>query len=601
MEKTINEVFRNRVKKYGDRLAVEKRVGNGWETATFNQYYERSRAAGLGFYELGVRKGDRIAILSENRMEWVYSDMGGLGIGACMFGIYATVNEEEVEVILKNSGAKIIVVENAAQLRKARAAMKGSPALKVIVVIDEKDCQVDDKMVISYPALIERGKAKHAAEPKLFEMLADDVQSDDLALLQYTSGTTGVPKGAMIAHGTLMANILALDTVEPKYGYDTDNVVGFLPLSHIFERVPVHLYAMFRGITKHMAGNMETLLEDIQTKKPTILFAVPRVLEKIYQKMQLQVSQKPPVVQKLFKWAQGVGDSVSVCKEKKIPVPLGLRIKHKIAYALVFKKLQHALGGRIRWMCAAGAPIAREIVNFFNAAGIFVLEGWGMSETTGGGTLSNLNDFSPGSVGRPLPGLDIKIADDGEILVKGAMVFRGYYNMPEETKNSFTSDGYFMTGDIGVFDERGLLYITDRKKDIIITAGGKNIAPQRIETIFKENPLFTQVVVIGDRRKFLTALLNIDLEMAKHLASEKGIKFNNPDELLGSAEFKELMDKAVEERNSHLGKVETIKYYTVLKKDFSKETGELTNTLKVRRKAVVEMYSKEIEAMYRSA
>jgi len=598
MEKTINQVFRDQVKKYGDRLAVEKRIGNSWETATWNQYYERSVFAGLGFYELGLRKGDRPGILSENRLEWVYSDMGGLGIGACVFGIYATVNKDEVEVILKNSGAKAIVVENAVQLEKARAAMANCPELKAIVVVEEKGCQVDDKTVISFPRLMERGRARHGAEPGLFEKLADEVGPDDLAILQYTSGTTGVPKGAMIAHGTLMANILALDAVKPQYGYDTDNVVGFLPLSHIFERVPVHLYAMFKGITKHMAGNMDTLVEDIQNKKPTILFAVPRVLEKIYQKMQLQVSQKPPVVQKLFKWAQGVGDRVSLCKERKEPVPLGLRFKHRIAYALVFKKLQHALGGRIRWMCAAGAPIAREIVNFFNAAGIFVLEGWGMSETTGGGTLSNLDDFSPGSVGRPLPGLDIKIAEDGEILVRGDMVFRGYYGMPEETKNAFTSDGYFMTGDIGMFDERGLLYITDRKKDLIITAGGKNIAPQRVETIFKENPLFTQVVVIGDRRKYLTALFNIDLEIASHLAAENGIEVKSPEELLANPRFRAVLDKAVEERNSHLGKVETIKNYTLLKRDFSKDTGELTNTLKVKRKAVVEMYAKEIEAMY---
>ncbi len=598
MEKTINQVFRNRVKQFGNRLAVEKRIGNTWETATWTQYYERSRAAGLGFYELGVRRGDMIAILSENRLEWIYSDMGGLGIGACMYGIYATVNEEEVEVILKNSGAKVIVVENAVQLGKARAALKNCPALKAIVIIDDKAKLADGGLVITFGALMERGNAKHSQDPALFEKLADEVSPDDLALLQYTSGTTGVPKGVMIPHGTLLANILALDAVKPSYGYDTDNVVGFLPLSHIFERVPVHLYAMYKGITKHMAGTMETLVEDIQSKKPTILFAVPRVLEKIYQKMQLQVSQKPPVVQKLFAWAQRVGDQVSVCKEKKQPVPLGLKLKHKLAYALVFKKLQHALGGRIRWMCAAGAPIAREIVNFFNAAGIFVLEGWGMSETVGGGTLSNLDDFSPGSVGRPLPGLDIKIAEDGEILVKGSFVFKGYYNMPEESKKAFTADGYFMTGDIGKFDERGLLYITDRKKDLIITAGGKNIAPQKIESIFKENPLFTQAVVIGDRRKYLTALFNIDLEIAKHMATAKGIQFSSPAQLLDSMEFRRLLDEAVQERNARLGKVETVKYYTVLKREFSKETGELTNTLKVRRKVIQEMYSKEIEAMY---
>lgn len=597
-EKTINQVFRNRVKKYGDRLCVEKRMGNTWEAATWNQYYERARAAGLGFYEIGVRKGDFIAILSDNRLEWIYSDMGGLGIGACVFGIYSTGKEDEVDIIVANSGATVIVVENAVQLAKAKFAMKKNPALKTIVIIDDKDKAANGKDIITFSALTETGAKKHKADSNLFEKLADAVGPDDLALLQYTSGTTGVPKGAMITHGVLMANITALDAVRPSYGYDTDNVVGFLPLSHIFERVPVHLYVMYKGITKHMAGSIDTIVEDIQLKKPTIMFAVPRVLEKIYQKMQHGVSQKPPVVQKLFKWAQEVGSQVSICQEQRKPVPFGLKIKHKIAYALVFKKLQMALGGRIRWMCAAGAPIAREIVNFFNGAGIFVLEGWGMSETTGGGTLSNLDDFSPGSVGRPLPGLDIKIAGDGEILVKGPGVFKGYLNMEEETKAAFTSDGYLMTGDIGKFDEKGLLYITDRKKDLIITAGGKNIAPQKIETLFKENPLFTQFVVIGDRKKYLVGLANIDMAIAADLAKKNNVQFEKAGDLVNKPEFLKLVDTAVEERNSHLGKVETIKQYKIVTTEFSKDTGELTTTLKVKRKAVLEKYKGLIDQMY---
>jgi len=601
MEKTINEVFRNRVKKYGDRLAVEKRIGDVWEAATFNEFYERSRAAGLGLYELGVRKGDRVAILSENRLEWLYTDMGGFGIGACVFGIYATVNSEEVEVILKNSGANVIVVENPVQLSKAIEAKKNCRDLRVIIIIEDKENKANGTTIIKFADLMKKGRNKHQAEPALFEKLSNEVGPEDLALLQYTSGTTGVPKGVMITHGNIMSSLQALDAVEPQYGYDTDHVISFLPLSHIFERVPGHLYVIYKGITKHMAGNLETLVEDIQTTKPTIMFAVPRVLEKIYQKMVLTIREKPAAVQKIFAWAQSVGNDVSRCNEIKKPVPFSLRFKHKIAYALVFKKLQHALGGRIRWICAAGAPIAREIVNFFNAAGIFILEGWGMSEVTGGGTLSNLDDFSPGSVGRPLPWLDVKIAEDGEILVKGPMVFKGYYNMPEETKEAFTTDGYFMTGDIGMFDERGLMYITDRKKDLIITAGGKNVAPQKIEAIFKENPLFTQVVVIGDRRKYLTALFNIDLPIAKRLAMENGINTGNDNTFIDSPEFKQILDSAVEERNSHLGKVETIKYYTIIKNDFSKETGELTNTLKVRRKTVMEKYAKEIEEMYRGA
>ena len=598
-ETTINRVFRDRVKRYGDRICLEKRMPHGWEAATWNEYYDRSRAVGLGFYELGVRKGDFIAILSENRLEWVYSDMGGLGIGACVFGIYTMVKEDEVNLIIENSGSKIIVVENSDQLEKAKFAMKNNPGLKTIVIIDDKDKRAGGKEIITFAALQELGRKQHGKDPALFEKLADAVGPDDLALLQYTSGTTGVPKGAMITHGILMANIHALDAVEPKYGYDTDNVVGFLPLSHIFERVPVHLYVMYKGIMKSMAGSIETVVEDIQTKKPTIMFAVPRVLEKIYQKMQLAVSQKPPIVQKLFHWAQTVGNEVSVCKEEKRPIPFGLQVKHKLAYALIFKKLQLALGGRIRWMCAAGAPIAREIVTFFNGAGIFVLEGWGMSETTGGGTLSNLNDFSPGSVGRPLPGLDIKIAKDGEILVKGPGIFKGYWKMEAATQEAFTSDGYFMTGDIGRFDERGLMYITDRKKDIIITAGGKNTAPQKIETLFKENPLFTQFVVFGDRKKYLVALMNLDLDIAAKMAEKNGIKFDKPRDLLDNPAFLKILDAVVAEKNTHLAQYETIKYYRIIKDDFSKDTGELTLTLKLKRKVVAEKHMDLIDSMYK--
>jgi len=599
-ETTIIKVFRDRVKNYGDKACVEKKMPDGWVSATWNEYYDRARSAGLGFYELGVRKGDFIAILSENRLEWVYSDMGGLGIGACVFGIYATVNNDEVDTIIKNSGSKVMVVDGYPQLKKAEVAMASNPCLEKIVLIDDPEKRADGKKIITFEALLELGRKKHSQDSSLFEKLGDAVKPGDLALLQYTSGTTGVPKGAMISHRALIANIHALDAVKPAYGYDTDNVVGFLPLSHIYERVPVHLYCMYKGIRKSMAGSIDTAVHDIQAKQPTIMFAVPRVLEKIYQKMQLEVSKKPPVVQKLFGWAEKVGSEVSQCNEKKIPVPFGLQLKYKLAYALVFKKLQMALGGRIRWICAAGAPIAREIVNFFNAAGIFILEGWGMSETIGGGTLSNLDDFSPGSVGRPLPGMEFRIAEDGEILVKGAGMFSGYWKMEEETKAAFTPDGYFKTGDIGRFDEKGMMYITDRKKDLIITSGGKNVAPQKIETIFKENPLFTQFCVVGDRRKYLVALMNIDWDIAAGIAAKHNIKTAAPRDLADNPQFIKVFDEIVAERNSHLAKFETIKYYKILKDDFSHDTGELTTTLKMRRKVVVEKFKNMIDGMYKN-
>lgn len=598
MEKTINQVFRNRVQKYGNRLAVEKNMNGVWQTATWSEYYDRSRQVGLGLYELGVRHGDRIAILSENRLEWICSDMGGLGIGACVVPIYATVPEKDVAYVIENSDAKVVLVENKDQLAKAAGALGKCEHLQCIVVFDSAGCQLDGNKVMRFEDLVAMGKERLAKEPELFEKLADAVTPDDLLTLQYTSGSTGLPKGAMLTHGNIMATMRSLSAVTPPFADDTDNVVGFLPLSHVFERIPVHFYVMYLGITKSYAGSMETLVEDIKLKKPTILFAVPRVHEKIYQKMTLAVREKPPVVQKLFAWAQKVGSEISRCKERNETPSLMLNFKHKLAYKLVFKKLQEALGGRIRWMCAAGGPIAKEIVHFFNAAGIFVIEGYGMSEASGGITLSNLNDFCPGSVGRPLPGFDVKIAEDGEILVKGDMVTKGYWKLEDKTREAFDDDGYLHTGDVGRFDDRGLLYITDRKKDLIITSGGKNIAPQKIESLFKNNPLFAQFVVVGDARKYLSALIALDLDIAANMAKDSGIAFQDKQELIDHPEFRKVIDRVVAENNAQLAKVETIKKYNILPADFSIDGGELTVSLKVKRKVVNEKYAAAIDEMY---
>ncbi len=599
METTINQVFKNRVEKYGSRLAVEKRRNGSWEKATWNEYYQRARSVGLGLSALGIQKGERVAILSDNRLEWVYTDLGALGIGACVVALYATLPAHEVEYILKDAGAKAIVVENKAQLEKALTAQKNCPTLERIIVIDSADCDLDGNQMLAFSSVMETGEKEHQADGNLFTSLAEAVTPDDLLTLQYTSGTTGNPKGSILTHGVVMAQLRALDAVEPKYGFDTDTVVGFLPLSHIFERVPVHFYVMYRGITKSYAGSMDTLVEDIAAKQPTIMFGVPRVHEKIYHKMLAGIKEKSHLVQLIFAWAQGVGNDVSRYKQDKQPIPAGLNLKYKIAYALVFKKLQHALGGQIRWFCAAGAPIAKEIVSFFQAAGIFVLEGYGLSEVAGGATLSNLDDFYPGSVGRPLPGFDIKLADDSEILIKSESLFKGYWGMEDETRQHFTDDGYFKTGDVGMFNKQGLLFITDRKKDLLITSGGKNIAPQKIETIFKENPIFSQFVVVGDARKYLTSLINIDLDIAKAVADEKGIKFHQPEDLLDDPAFLALLDEILAANNKRLASVETIKYYRILKAPLSAATGELSVKLSVKRDVVQKKYADVINSMYK--
>ena len=596
-EKTINQVFRNRVQKYGSRIALEKKLNGKWDSVSWEDYYKRAAYVGLALKDMGLQKGDRVSLLSENRLEWLYADMGVLGAGGCIVPIYPTLIDEEVEYIVSHSDSKFLIVENNAQLQKGLYTAKRYPGLKMIIVIDSTD-KTANPMIMGYNELLDKGKALYDKNPEAFASLADTIAQDDLATIVYTSGTTGVPKGAMITHKNIMAVIKALDIMEPHYAYDSDQTVPFLPLSHVFERVAGHFYGMYVGITASYAESLDTLIQDIQEKRPTVVLAVPRVLEKVYQQILSQVQDQTPFKQKVFYWGQKVGSKISELREQKKNPGFNLSLKYKIAYAIIFKKLQNALGGRVRWMTASGAPTAREIILFFNSAGIMVIEGYGMTECCAPATMSNIADYRIGTVGRPLPGVDITIADDGEILIKGDNVFKGYWKMPEETKDSFTQDGYFMSGDIGLFDEAGFLMITDRKKDLIITSGGKNVAPQKIENLIKSDPLFLEAIVIGDKRKYLTVLVNISQEQAERIAKEKGINVNSLHDLFNNPRFKTIVEEHIEKCNQKLARYETVKKVGIIKNEFSKETGELTATLKVKRKAVQQKYQPIIDSLY---
>ncbi|WP_028315411.1 AMP-dependent synthetase/ligase [Desulfatibacillum aliphaticivorans] len=597
MERTINEVFKNRANKYSNRIALEKKKNGAWQSATWTQYYENARAAGLGFASLGVERGDRIGIFSDNYLEWLYSDMGGLGIGAVVVPLYPTLTEEEAGYIVQDSGCKALIVGDKEQLEKAKRIRAANPSLQAIVTIGDVPTNGDGGL-ISFARLMEIGLKKNEQDPGLFERSAAMSKPGDLATIVYTSGTTGMPKGVMITHQNIMFVIQGLAGITPGYADEKDQTVPFLPLCHVFGRIADHYMGMYAGITASFAENFTTLLEDLQERRPTIIMAVPRVCEKVFQKIMEQVETQPLPMQKIFYWSQKIGEQVSELREAKKPVPLVLALKYRLAYQLVFKKLQDRLGGRVKYIMAAGGPTAREIQLFFNAAGISVVEGYGLTETTAPAALSNLSDYRIGTVGPPLPGVDVKIAQDGEVLIKGDNVFTGYWNLEQETRRAFTEDGYFMSGDLGELDDRGFLKITGRKKDLIITAGGKNIAPQKIESLFMSDPLFLHFIVIGDRRKYLSALVNINMEQAQTLAEKEGIAYSEPRELLDNPEFLAIVDRHVAERNSHLARFETIKQYRIIKDEFSQESGEMTASLKLKRNVINEKYNSLVEGMY---
>ena len=596
-EKTMNDVFHNRVHKYGNRLAIEKKMNGVWHGATWNEYYDRARAAGLGLWSLGVRKGNMVSILSENRLEWLYADMGSLGIGVCVIPIYPTLASEEIEYIINNSESKVIVPENKNQLKKILEIVDNCPSIEKIIVMEENDASGHPK-VMSFKDLMELGRKKHIEDNTLFEKLSQGVTVDDLATIVYTSGTTGLPKGAMITHSNIFWVVQSLDAIQPHFASDKDCTVPFLPLSHVFERIAGHFYGMYCGITSSYAESIDTLLADFEEKRPTMILAVPRVCEKVYQKIMAQVKEQSPFKQKIFVWGQKVGNRISELRENHKRISFFLKLKYKIAYAAIFKKLQDKLGGRVTWMTASGAPTAEEIIRFFNAAGITVIQGYGMTETTAPATMQSLADYRIGTTGKPIPGQDIKIAEDGEILIKGGNVIKGYWKLPNETRESFTPEGYFMSGDIGMFDDEGNLLITDRKKDLIITSGGKNIAPQKIEGLFKSDPLFTQFIVIGEKKKYLTGLCNINIEEVERVAKQEGISYGKSLDLLDNQKIIEMIQKHVDERNTHLAKYESIKNIRIVKNEFSQNSGELTPSLKLKRKVVLQKYNHLIDEMY---
>jgi long-chain acyl-CoA synthetase len=586
---TIADLLPVAVSEHGPNRAVMYKDDAGvWASKTFTEVGEIVRKLSLGLMELGISNGDKVSILANTRPEWSYFDFAALTAGATVVPIYQTNSPDECQYVLENSDARAVIVEDDEQLEKVRAVRDRCPMLEHVIRMTGHS---DD--AIAMDELAERGAA---ADPAEWEGRWRSVTPEDICTFIYTSGTTGPPKGCVISHGNYRS---MLDMVNEMNVIEDEEVTYlFLPLAHSFALL-VQFGSFDLGATlAYWERDPLKIVPNLSEVKPTYFPSVPRIFEKIYTAATASVEKEGGLKKAVFDWAIGVGKKVRALERAgKKPNPL-LALQHRIADKQVLSKIRALFGGNLRLAVTGAAPINPEILQFFDAAGVLVIEGWGMTETSTAATVATPEDFRWGTVGRPFPGCDVRIADDGEILVKGPNVFQGYYKNEEATRETLV-DGWLHTGDIGEIDAEGFLKITGRKKDIIITAGGKNITPANLEAEIKQHPLVSQCVVIGDRRPYLVALVTLDPEEAAKLAQENGLP-EDPEAIAASDQVQAAIDEHVEAINEKFARVEQVKKVKVLPRDLSQEGGELTPTLKVKRQVVADKYANEIEALYAS-
>jgi long-chain acyl-CoA synthetase len=596
---TLARMFWEQVERSGDRPAQQFKHGAGWTTLTWREVGETVRELALGLLALGRAKGDSVALLSSSRAEWVQADFAIFTAGCVTVPVYPSYPPDLIAYIVNDSGARTIIVEDPAQLAKVLQAREKTPNLEHIIVISDYDAPQPPKMVMTWESLRRLGR-ENAGTGALGSLLAERVASTrptDLATIVYTSGTTGPPKGVMQTHGNHIAAVTASKQATPvEEGWVH---LLFLPLAHSFARLESFL-GVAHGLTTAFAENLDKVGENLRETRPHFICSVPRVFEKVYGRILAGVEAGSPAKKKIFNWAVSVGRDVSRHQQRGQPVPTTLELKRKIAHKLVFSKLHAALGGRLRWAVSGGAPLSRDIAEFFHAAGILLLEGYGLTETCPVLTFNRPDRYKFGSVGQTLPGVQVQIAADGEILARGPNIATlGYFKQPEATHEVFGADGWFHTGDIGTIDGDGFLFITDRKKDLIVTAGGMNIAPQNIENLLKADPFISQVMVYGDRRPYPVALITVNSDELSKFAREQGILTSEAAAIVKHPKVVERVGRTVEEKNTQLQSYARIKRFTVLPTDFTLDGGELTPTLKVKRKVVSQKYQDAIEELYR--
>ncbi len=588
--KSIHELLMDTVRSRPNQTAwkwfidEENLVSVSWK-----DFYELVRKVSKSLIALDVQKDDKVNIISNTCYRWVVSDLGITSIGAVTVGIYQSNLPNDCKYIINHSDAVVIFAENMLQLKKLLEIRNEIPNIRKVVLFN--DSYPEDDWVVTFDDFLELGK--DVSDEELDKRIGS-LQPDDLAGIVYTSGTTGVPKGAMLTHDNI--TFTAQSVKECGQFREGDTMFLFLPLAHVFARTCTYS-AIIVGTTTVFARGMDTLIDDFKVAKPDWFVSVPRIFEKVYSKVKSTVESKGGVALKIFNWAFSVGDEVVERRMQNKSPSFFTGIKYKIAHKLVFHKLHDALGGRVRWCISGAAPLNPEIAKFFHSAGIQVLEGIGMTENT---SFTNVNRYGKcriGTVGAPGPGIEQKIADDGEILFRGRNVMKGYYKMPEETAETIDKDGWLLTGDLGQIDEDGFLSVTGRKKELIITAGGKNIAPAPIEGVIATSKYVNQVCVIGDQKKYLSALITLDLENIQEYADQHGISYQKPEDLVFDKEVYKLIEKEVIEKNKAFASYESIKKITIVP-EFTIENGLLTPTMKLKKNKAFEKFNTEIESMY---
>jgi len=602
MAKTLIRIFLDTVAQQPKPALFMRRVGDiagkgRWESLSSERARTDVESLALGLAGLGVRRGDRVALLSENRYEWAITDLATLGQGAVTVPIYPTLTAPQCQYILENSEAQVCVVSTPAQMEKVLAVAASLPKLTTIVVMDPPPAERDPR-VRPWTTVLADGERRRTADPNGFRVLADATGPNDLATIIYTSGTTGEPKGAKLTHDNIASNVLAcLEVVELK---PTDSCLSFLPLCHIFERM-AGLYAMLAvGSTIAYARSVDTVAADAQEVRPTILCGVPRFFEKVYARVMDNAAQQPALRRAIFHWGLGVGQQMARLRFQGKTAGLGLGFVATIADRLVGHKVRDRVGGRIRYCISGGAPLNPKLLEFFFAIGIPILEGYGLTETSPVICLTQPGRERPGAVGPPIPGTEIRFGPEGELLVKGPGVMQGYFRNEEATRAALR-DGWFHTGDVGHLDDEGFLRITDRLKDLLVTAGGKKVAPQPLEAKLKTSRWVSEAVMLGDQRPYCVALLVPNFANLEAEAKAKGWPAGSRRELLASPGVRSLYQGVIDELNAGLAPFETIKRFELLDRDLSAEAGELTPTLKVRRKIVSQTFAGLIEGMYAGA